>query len=395
MNAKNISSLTGSCNLRNGFNPIRNLRPETLANALDSFSFGILAPAAKIFGAILERDDLISALALKRKKAVSRLDYEIVKKDFSEKAQQHAKILADFYGSLRAKSVVDANLSGSLRLLISQMMDAVAMKYSVHKIAYGCKNGIVCATFTQYPLWLFENKSGRLRLLKNPNDISQDGTPLNGNEWMTTCGDGLMTASSIAYIFKQLPLKDWLVYCERNGMPGIKAKTDAYPGSPQWEAACKAVSDFGAEFSAVLSQGTDIDAIDISTSGELPYKALIERIDKTLCSLWRGADLSTMSNKDSSGASLQWYESSLLEEDDVSNINETLNENVDKTVIRLALGDEEPLAKFKLKLPDYEMHKDELDIIERLVKLGLKPDTAKLAKMFSFPCKKDGDNGEV
>ena len=84
MNAKNISSRTGSYTLRNGFNPIRNLRPETLANALDSFSFGILAPAAKIFSAILERDDLISALALKRKKAVSRLDYEIVKKAFSE-----------------------------------------------------------------------------------------------------------------------------------------------------------------------------------------------------------------------------------------------------------------------------------------------------------------------
>ncbi|MFR6032539.1 MAG: hypothetical protein ACLUKN_04790 [Bacilli bacterium] len=70
-------------------------------------------------------------------------------------------------------------------------------------------------------------------------------------------------------------------------MPGIKAKTDAYPDSPQWEAACEAVRDFGAEFHAVLSEGTDIDAIDVSTRGELPYPSLVERVDRMLCALWR------------------------------------------------------------------------------------------------------------
>ena len=31
-----------------------------------------------------------------------------------------------------------------------------------------------------------------------------------------------MEACSIAYLFKHLPLRDWLVYCERNGMPGVR-----------------------------------------------------------------------------------------------------------------------------------------------------------------------------
>ncbi|MFI3290568.1 MAG: DUF935 family protein [Opitutales bacterium] len=366
------------------FNPIINLRYDSLSRALDGFDKGCFAPSIRIFEAILQRDDLISGLALKRKKSISRLDYEIVQVDDSPKAKKHANILKQFYQNIKVESLVDKNIKGSLRLLIAQMMDAVSMKYNAHKIEYYCKNNTISAKFTQYPLYLFENRSCKLRLLENEHQLS-DGIPLRESEWLIATGDGLMQASSLAYLFKQLPLRDWLTYCERNGMPGIKAKTDAFPGSQQWENVCKAVNDFGAEFTAVLSEGTDIEAIDVSTSGQLPYKDLIDRTDKMLCSLWRGSDLSTLSSSNATGASMQYYESSLIEEDDAANISEALNEQVDKTVIKLALGEEIALAKFKLKLPDYELHKDELEIIERLSALGLQADPNKLAKIFAFP----------
>lgn len=168
-------------------------------------------------------------------------------------------------------------------------------------------------------------------------------------------------------------------------MPGIKATTDAFPNSPQWEATCEAVADFGAEFHAVLSKGTDIEAIDVSTSGELPYPAIIERADRILCALWRGSDLSTISGNNQVGASAQWYESTLIEEADASAISDTLHRIVDRQVIKLALGDDVALAKFTLKLPDYEEHKCELEIIERLCALGLKPDITELSRRFAIP----------
>ena len=52
------------------------------------------------------------------------------------------------------------------------------------------------------------------------------------------------------------------------------------------------------------------------------------------------------------------------------------------------MGDDEPLAKFRLKLPDYEEHKCELEIIERLVSLGLKPDIPELSRRFAVPIAK-------
>lgn len=394
MNAKATTPTLTSQTARTRFNPIRNLRPDTLARALESFEAGRLGGAVRIFEAILNRDDILCGLNLKRKKSISRLESEIVLLENSPRAVKHKKALADFYASLDACSFTDRNECGGLRMLISQMMDAVAMKYSVHKISFSEKNGKVTGKFEQYPLWLFENTSGKLRMLDHEGQLT-DGRALNKNEWMVTCSDGLMMASSIAYMFKQLPLKDWLIYCERNGMPGIKAKTDAFPGTEQWQAACDAVADFGAEFHAVLSQGTDIDAIDISTKGELPYPALIERIDRMLCSLWRGSDLSTMSGSEKVGASVQWYESTLIEEEDAANISETFNRQIDSKVISLMFGDETPLAKFRLRLPDYEAHRYELEIIERLVKLGLEPDALALAKRFAFPLNREEASDDV
>ena len=384
MNSKVISASYAAAVNRGGFNPIKNLRPEVITRALDAFNRGRLSEAARLFEAIIQRDDTICCLNLKRKKSVSRLDFEIVPLENSRKARAHQKVLMRFYESLETTDFCDKNQSGGLRMLVSQMMDSAGMKYAVHRISFKQVNGELKGVFEQYPIWLFENTTGRLRKLDNEKQLAA-GVPLDPDKWMVTCGDGLMTTSAIAYVFKHLPLRDWLIYCERNGMPGIKAKTNAFPDTPQWESAKEAVSQFGAEFYAVLSEGTDIEAIDVSSKSQLPYKDIVERMDRMLCALWRGSDLSTLSGSYQNGASVQWYENTRIEEDDANNIGETLNKNVDAKVVKLVFGDDKPLARFRLKLPDYEQKQYELEMVERLVKLGLKPDALELAKKFAFP----------
>lgn len=394
MNSKLISQNYGSPLSRNRFSPIKNLRPETITRCLDAFNAGRLSQAAMLFEAIAQRDDTICCLNAKRKKSVSRLEYEICPLENSRKARAHQRALAQFYEELEASSATECNASGGVRRLVSQMMDCAAMKYSVHKMEFRRDGGSLKGKFIQYPLWLFENTSGRLRILKNENQLT-DGEDLDESQWLIACGDGLMIPSAVAYIFKSLPMRDWLAYCERNGMPGIKAKTNAFPNSPQWESAKDAVSQFGAEFFAVLSEGTDIDAIDVSSKGQLPYREIIERTDRMLCALWRGSDLSTLSGANQIGASAQWYESTIIEEDDAANIGETLNRRVDAKVIEILFGEDKPLAKFRLKLPDYEEKQWELDMIERLAKLGLKPDEVQLARKFAFPVKEESGDDEI
>jgi phage gp29-like protein len=392
------------------FNPIRHLSPESLGRALDAFHLGYLRPAALLWDAMERRDDVIQGVAAKRKKSVARLDWEILAEDASPAAQRHCRALEFFYGNLTATHACEPNQRGRLALLIKQMLDALGKKYAVHEIVWqrcpapvefsssddsasnaklNLPRTLLTATFRFAPLWFFEARTGPLRFL--PDELAYEGVDLSPGQWLVTAADGLMESCSIAYLFKHLPLRDWLVYCERNGMPGVRGVTDAAPGTPEWDAAREAVRDFGAEFQALMSRGTEILPVDLTSKGELPYPLLVERMDRALASLWRGADLSTLSRGQGLGASLQADEMALLEQDDAAMISETLNAQVDAFVVRELFGDERPLARFCLK-PDADAARlVHLELLQRLANLGAPVAVAGLHERLGLPTPAPGE----
>ncbi len=340
-----------------------------------------------MWDAIEHRDDVLAGVISKRKKAVARLDWEIITSDDSPEAHQHKLALEYFYSHLTATHACDQNESGGFSLLVKQMMDSVAKKYAVHEIIYQptTVNGqnFLTSTFRFVPLWYFDNRQGHLRLLES--DTSQDGLPLDPGAWLTTTGDGLMEACSIAYLFKHLPLRDWLIYCERNGMPGIKAVTDAMPHSAEWESAKQSVENFSAEFYALMSRGCDIEAIDLTGRGEPPYAGLIDRMDRAMISLWRGADLSTLSHADGTGALSQQSETDLIEDDDARHLSETLNNQVDRFVLQYLFGKKPPKAYLHIKSRDRRDRIKDLQIYKTLFEMGLPLAQTDIYQKFGIP----------
>ncbi|MDR2807194.1 MAG: DUF935 domain-containing protein [Puniceicoccales bacterium] len=387
--------------IRACFNPIKSLTPDSLSRMLDEFTRGYLRTAALAWESIEQRDDVVKGVSLKRKKSVARLNWEILTLDQSDEAILQKDALEYFYGNLHVTGAYDKNEYGGFGLLVKQMMDAVGKKYAVHEMIFETNdlfhsNAIptpfpkLTATFRFVPLWFFENTSGQLRFLEN--DYALEGVPLERGSWLVTVGDGLMEATAIAYLFKHLPLRDWLVYCERNGMPGVKGVTDAVPGSPQWNAARDAVEDFGAEFSALMSQGTTIEAIDLSTKGDLPYPGLVDRMDRAISALWRGSDLSTFSRSSAVGASLQADETTILLEDDANMISETLNEQVDRLVIRYLFGDVYPKAYVRLITATSNNGKDEIAIYRTLYEMGVPLAVEDIREKFGLPTPNSSEN---
>ncbi|MDR0727682.1 MAG: DUF935 domain-containing protein [Puniceicoccales bacterium] len=373
-----IQTLCPKHSPRQGFNPIRALTPESLTRQLDAFHRGELWPAALLWDAIERRDDVLKGVAAKRKKAVARLRWTVLTTDDSEEARQQQEALHFFYNNLRCTGAIDHNERGSFALLVKQMMDSVGKKYAVHEIIYqihdhcfinNCARPLLSAEFRFVPLWYFENYTGLLRFL--PTDVMREGIPLEGGAWLVTVGDGLMEACSIAYLFKHLPLRDWLVYCDRNGMPGVKGVTDAVPGTPQWEMAKQAVEAFGAEFNALMSTGSDLQAIDLTSRGTLPYPALVDRMDRAMAALWCGSDLSTLSRGNGVGASMQAEGQSILEQDDAAMISEVLNEQVDRYVLNYLFGDAPVKAYLSLQSAQSDNFLRDLELYERLAKLGV------------------------
>ena len=361
------------------FNPIRSLTPQSLASSLDEFEAGYLRRSVLLWEAIEERDDVLKTAIPKRIKSVSRRPWEIVKIDDSPAADADAEALEFFYNNLTATKATDLNVRGGFRRLAQQMMAAEFYQYAAHEILWQPRKvggrRLLTAEFRFVPLWLFENRTGALRYT-GPDGLI-DGKPLEPDAWMIHAGDGLMKPLSICRMFKQFALQDWLNFSEKFGVPGVHGETSATKGTPEWEDFTSGLAKFANDFVIATTQGSKINLIESSKTGDQPFEPMVERMSRAMIALVRGSDLGTLSSKDGAGASLQGDESDLLLEDDCASISETLNTTVDRFVLRWLNGTgREGLAYFKLLPPVQVDTKADIEVDKHLVDLGGELDAA-------------------
>ena len=359
------------------FNPLTYITPDILSRSLDAFEAGHLREAVLIWDALEDRDDLLRAVISKRKKSVARHGWTVLEKGGlndieKEGAKRHAAALEYFYRNLECEHAIDAAQQGGFRLLVQQMMDAVGKKFAVHEIVWQASDttpGFVSAKFRFVPLAFFENTTGRLRFIEQ--ESSLDGAALAPGAWMITAGDGLMIASSTAWMFKHLSLDDWLKCSQKNGTPGVRAISNAAPDSAEWNALERSVVELLEGKAIIHGASDDVQVLDLLPRGTMPFPQLVERVDRLLAALWRGADLSTISRDRGYGASLQEKETCALEEDDAEMLSETLHRYVDQWVIRHVFGEGvKPLARVKVLAAPRECTTDDIQIDEFLIRHG-------------------------
>lgn len=383
---------------RSRWNPLKDLTPDKLAGYLDEFRAGYLRNLAQVMELIEERDDTLSCVVPKAKASVARHDWEVLTVDTQDEAeaaqaQKQKEVLEHFYNNLQATSALDQDEVGGLSLLLRQMMDAKGKRYSIHNIVWQPEaGGRYTATFHHVPLWFFENTEGRMRFISQP--YGWFGEEMDPEAWLVTRGRGVMIACAVAWMYKHIPLRDWLIYCGRHGMPGIEGVTDAPEGSEEWERAVAAVAAAAAEFAWVRSRSTEIKTIDFSAQGELPYPKLVERMDRAMSALWRGADLSTISSGQGAGrgASLQGEESDIIEEDDLAWLSETLNFKVDRLVLDYVFGPGTPALAYLKVLPENQQDVDQdIKVDQFLLKSGFPVGIQQISERYHRPLPDDDD----
>jgi len=382
---------------RTRFNPLRTLTAESLARALDSFRYGDMRWAAYLWEAMAEQDDVISSVKPKREKSIAHREWKVLIKDEANaedaQAKKHQEILNRFWHSATASNAYDRNERGGISRLIRQMASAISFRYAVHHLVWKPAPGELRAEFEFVPLYFFENRSGELRFVRD--GISTTGEPMEPQNWMITVGDGLMIAGSIAAYLKRLANQDWMAFSERFGTPGVVGRTRAGKDTDAGRAMADAVEQFGTEFSAVLygDEGDGkIETIEAkANAGTIPMPVIVERLDKKIATLFRGADLSTISSSqgEGTGASLQLDETKILDRDDAAMITETLA-MVERIVIAWHFGqDTEPLAGIKVLVPEEQDLTLLLKVICDLVDRGAPFEMADVLARFGFSLPKD------
>lgn len=350
--SRKVSATRVATSVRARFNPIKGLTPEKLGGYLDGLDRGELRNFALVADKVRRRDPQVGSVTGKRERAVSLLDFEILTTEDTPAAKAQQEALEYLYDNIRTGSAVDGNQSGGFSLLVSQMMRCVGDRYSCHELVWRPQATTPAGPRLKVeaihvPLWFFENTTGSLRFLES--DYAFAGRELEEDGWLVSVGPGIMEATLVAYIFKNLSLKDWVYYSEKFGIPGIHGKTDATEGSPEWDRFVEAVKEFGNDFGVVTNMTGEIKELAFGSKGEMPFPKLIDYMDRALSILWRGGDLSTMSAGDAVGANPQDEEKDDIAEGDALLISETLNEQIDRPALRHLFGTEEPLAYIKIK----------------------------------------------
>ena len=327
-------------------NPLWGANPDRLVAAVAGWDAGNIAELARLVGAYEMHDDTAKIGIKKRDAAVARCEHTILIEEGSEKdprAQLHRDILTKFWSGIRCTSAFNRAQKGGIRLLKKQMMSAQSIGWSCHNIVWDTSNPReITANFIHVPMWHFENLTGELRFKQLSTDYY--GVPMADGEWLVHTGDAIGPAVALACCAKRLSLQDWMLFSERAAIPGLLAKTDAAYGTDAWNRLCEMLSAWGRDWRGITDRNTDITTVSLNGSGEPPMPRLVERMDRAIAALYRGADLSTISKGEGLGASLQGEESDMLEIDDCAALSESLHEQVDRYVIRYMTGDDTPLA---------------------------------------------------
>ena len=355
--AEKITAERVTMSLRTRFDPLPSLNPRLLTQYLQQFDHGYLELGARTFDAMERRDDRLASVASKAKSALARYGFEVlisndVPEGLKATAAKHKAALEYLFGHCTATNAVREDETGGFSLLVRQMADAIGKRYSVHEIVWQPDGaGQLTATFRHAPLWFFEAITGKLRF--KTQDGLAEGVPMDPDAWLVTVGDGIMEACSVLWMYKHLPLRDWLAYSEKFGMPYLLGKTGAAFNSVEWNAMVAALRGFGNDGAAVVGGADDIVPVKVGGGSEAtPFPSLVERSDRAMSILWRGADLGTQSHSGAGkgqGASLQEDETNALDEDRAAWLSESLIP-VSRTAIRYLFGEGvKPLAFVRIK----------------------------------------------
>ena len=137
--------------------------------------------------------------------------------------------------------------------------------------------------------WFFESRRGYLGYLQHIFDVY--GQPCAQGEWLTCVGSGWMRPLSIAFIFKNFPLRDWMLFCSRYGGGFLEGITDAQKNDPAWEEAREALEKMANDGVVLHNRSVALKFLETPAKSALPFEALVEHVNRLYAKCYRGIDL--------------------------------------------------------------------------------------------------------
>jgi phage gp29-like protein len=334
--------------------PSAGLTPSKLAAILREADDGSLATAMQLFEEMEEKDAHLYSVANTRRLALTGLDWQIVsaadvRKDvdrtLANEAAAHARDILT-----RLESLDDT---------LQHLALALGRNVAVSEIVWDVVNGelqpveLAPVDFARITLDPFD----RLRILTEsrpddgiappPNKFivhtphSVSGHPQRG---------GLLRVTALAYLAKNLSLKDWLIFAEVFGMPIRIARYEPSASPEEKRELLTMLESLGSNAAGIFSRAVELQIVEANrgTAGP-PYERLLEFLNREMSKAWLGQTLTTdISGQRGSLAATQVQDEVRKDilADDLRKEGRTIRRDLLSPITRLRFGDRAPVPFF-------------------------------------------------
>lgn len=195
------------------------------------------------------------------------------------------KIARHFQESLRKAG--ELNGFDTFEELLEDLSHAVIAPYAVSEIIW---DGAELKGFRSIPGHHFTFRNSlepRLVTFDHPDGIALPAHKFLFHRHTRTGGDickgGLIRTLAWLHCFQAYPMKDWLAFAERYGMPFIVAKLDRSAYEKDRSTVQKAIRNFGPRGGGVFSKSMEIELLQAGTNNSSTvYEAIIKHISDAI-----------------------------------------------------------------------------------------------------------------
>jgi len=383
--------------------PSAGLTPSRLAAVLREADDGSLSSAMQLYEEMEEKDAHLFAIANTRRLALTGLDWQIVSaadvhdgtdRAASDDAAAYVRgVLTDmdrFDEALQHLSLaIGRNIAiaelvwdfagGGLRLIDIAPVDGARIVFDSLD-----RPRILTAEAPREGIEIGLSKF----IVHTPHSVS--GHPQRG---------GLLRVTAMAYLAKNLALKDWMIFAEVFGMPVRIARYEPTATAEEKSELLRMLETLGSNAAGVFSRAVELQIIEANrgTAGP-PYERLVEFLNREMSKAWLGQTLTTdISGQSGSVAATQIHETVRQDvlADDLRKEARTIRRDLLAPLARLRFGEGAAVPFFRRKLKQPGDVRTLAEVIDAAVnQLGLKVPAAWAHEALGIPAMR-GDEPTV
>ncbi len=328
--------------------PSAGLTPSRLAAILHEADDGSLATAMELFEQMEEKDAHLYSIANTRRLALTGLEWQILPGAQSALADEAAAYCREVLSVMEHldESLQHLALAVGRNIAISEIIwDTVGDGLRPVDLAPVDFTRIVFDELDQPRILTAEEPQKGIApaphkfIVHTPHSVS--GHTQRG---------GLLRVTALAYLAKNLSLKDWMIFSEVFGMPVRIARYEPTASAEEKRELLAMLESLGSNAAGIFSRAVELHIVEANrgTSGP-PYERLIDFLNREMSKAWLGQTLTTDITGQSGSIAASRVHEQVRQDilaDDIRKEGRTIRRDLLTPMTRLRFGPDAPVPHF-------------------------------------------------